>query len=169
MRASETVEIALHMMSLLASVGPRRALSGGRLAEFNSLPATTTAKAMQALASAGLVGGRKGRAGGYYLERDPVEISVAEIVRAVAPDPGFQCSEIRQQGPCRRPDGTYSSRCAIAATMDAAQQKWWQHLEAVSLAELTGRVVGQLDPSETGLATEWLVDKVKVIEPETSG
>jgi Rrf2 family protein len=157
------------MMSLLASVGRGRALSGGRLAEFNSLPATTTAKAMQALANAGLVGGRKGRAGGYYLERDPKEISVAEIVRAVSPDPGFQCSEIRQQGPCRHPDEVYSPRCAIAATMDAAQQQWWRHLEGVSLAEMTSRVVEQLDPIEIDLATKWLSGKVKVVEPDATG
>jgi hypothetical protein len=53
--------------------------------------------------------------------------------------------------------------------MDAAQQQWWRHLEGVSLAEMTGRVVGQLDPVEIDLATEWLADKVKVVEAGGTG
>lgn len=160
MRASETVEIAIHAMLLLAALNENEALSGGRLAEFHSLPPTTTAKAMQSLANAGLVGGRRGRGGGYFLSRDAEKIDLSEIVTAVAGNPGFRCSEIRQQGPCVKHGATYSAQCDVAAVFSEADDAWWSVMRSTTLADLAGRMMVQLSETEVQIATNW-IDKQK--------
>src|ERR1700759_4060831 len=98
MRMSEGVEWAAHCVVLLARLPEGAALPASRLAEYHGVPAPYLAKALQALARAGLVTSKAGRRGGYRLTRDPAQITLLDVVNAVEGDePAFRCTEIRQR------------------------------------------------------------------------
>ena len=59
---------------------PTRRRTAGEIAEATALPLPTVSKLLKQLAASGLLVSHRGAAGGYGLEREPGEISVAEIV-----------------------------------------------------------------------------------------
>src|SRR6188768_3390046 len=99
-RMSDAVEWSIHCCTVLAALPEDQALPAASLAEFHEVPPAYLAKALQALAGAGIVESRPGPLGGYRLARPPSEITVLDVVLAVDGDEtAFQCSEIRQRGP----------------------------------------------------------------------
>jgi Rrf2 family protein len=70
---------AIAVMSYLAANPARRARSG-EIAEARGLSRALTAKLLTQLASARLVGGKRGPGGGYQLAKPPGEISLFDIV-----------------------------------------------------------------------------------------
>jgi FeS assembly SUF system regulator len=82
------VIVATHLAAF-----PERQLTAAALADEVRLPRATVAKILKALAHAGLVTATRGAAGGYRLARDPLSISVAQVVAAIDGDIGLtQCS-----------------------------------------------------------------------------
>ena len=108
----------LHCTTVLALLPADAALPGSRLAEFHGVPAAYLAKALQGLSRAGIVESVPGRKGGYRLGRPPAEISLLDVVDALAgPEPSFRCTEIRKRGPAQVSPRLYSPVCAIAEAM----------------------------------------------------
>lgn len=164
MKISEHVESALHVCVILAAGSGSGGLPVKRLAEFHDLPLASLSKQLQLLSAAGLVVGSAGRVGGYRLSRTPSEISVLEVVEAVdGTDRGFRCREIRREGTCTGPNRKYSPRCAIASTMDAAEDAWRASLRKVSLAQIGKRITSQLDDRTRKQTTAWLDDNERKI------
>jgi Rrf2 family protein len=158
---SVSAEAALHLCVLLAAV-PQRAIAASDLAEFHALAPAATAKLLQQLTAAGIVEARTGRGGGYALARSPQQITVAEIVSAAGGvAPGFRCQEIRRNGPCAGKPSAYSSRCAIARTMDEAESAWWKVLHRQTLASLAGGVAGQVPEARRAQTRNWLLEKAR--------
>ena len=79
---SQTVEYALRAMVCLAAF-PDTRVSAGALADQTRVPPDYLAKVLQLLSKADLIAGRRGVGGGYQLARDPKDIGVLEVIRAV--------------------------------------------------------------------------------------
>lgn len=79
---SQTVEYALRAMVCLAAF-PESRVSAGSLAEQTLVPPDYLAKVLQLLSKADLIAGRRGVGGGYQIARNPKDIGVLEVIRAV--------------------------------------------------------------------------------------
>ena len=80
---SRTAEYALRAAVLLGTA--QAAQSAVAIAKFTQVPTSYLSKILRALGRAGLVTGRRGPQGGFTLTREPKEITILEIVRAVDP------------------------------------------------------------------------------------
>lgn len=79
---SQTVEYALRAMVCLAAF-PDERVSAGALADRTHVPPDYLAKVLQLLSKADLIAGRRGVGGGYQIARDPKDVGVLEVIRAV--------------------------------------------------------------------------------------
>lgn len=159
MRMSSSVESALHICVVLASLPESHVLPSGDLAAFHALAPASLAKQLQALTAADVVAGSTGRVGGYRLARPADAITVYDIVAAIeGPEPMFRCREIRRDGPCTGPDRTYSPTCAIDQAMADAEAAWRTSLTTRTLADLTRTVAADLDPTTATETRTWLTN-----------
>jgi Rrf2 family protein len=151
------VEWALHCAAFLAQAPGDTPIPVKTLAEYHDIPREYLAKAMQALAAAGLVVSTSGPRGGYRLAKAADCITVLDVVEAVEGREGtFRCTEIRKQGPCRRPGQKYSPVCAIAATMYKADRAWRQSLAGTTLADIVQVVARTVRPDDAARSVAWL-------------
>jgi len=81
---SKTAEYALRAVVWLARE-PGRAESADHLAEVTKVPRRYLHKVLQDLVHAGIVRSQSGPSGGYALDKRPEEVSILDIVNAVAP------------------------------------------------------------------------------------
>jgi len=80
MRVSAKADYAVRAaLELAAGDGP---VKGERIAEAQSIPLKFLENILVDLRHAGLVRSQRGPEGGYWLERPPEEISLAEVIRA---------------------------------------------------------------------------------------
>jgi Rrf2 family protein len=80
----KTAEYALRAIVLLSRV-PGQAKSADSLAETAEVPRRYLYKVLQDLVRANLLRSQSGPGGGYRLARSPAEISLLDVVNAVAP------------------------------------------------------------------------------------
>lgn len=93
---------------------------------------------------AGVLAATTGPRGGFRLARPADEVTLLDVVEAVAgTSPPYECREIRQQGTGALPARDCRSTCILAQLMDDAHQAWRRHLRGTSLAD----VVGTLPPT----------------------
>ena len=89
-------------------------------------------KATQALARAGFVETRRGKGGGTRLARDPEDITVGEVVRALEPMEPVECW--REDNQC-----VLTPSCALIGIIDEALEVFFEQLDAVTLAAVCDR------------------------------
>lgn len=129
LRLNKLADYATVVLTAMAG-SPTRMANGPQLAQETHLPAPTVAKVLKRLAREGLVESSRGLHGGYRLARDPADISIADIVRAV-------------EGPIALTDcATHGGGCTLARgcrprdsfrLIDSAIQR---ALEAVTLDQM---------------------------------
>jgi len=166
---SDAVEWSIHCCSLLAAVPEDQALPASRLAEYHDVPPAYLAKALQALAAAGIVESRPGPKGGYRLARPPGEITLLDVVQAVdGPGTAFRCSEIRQRGPgaVDEPDD-YRLPCGIARAMWRAEAAWRSELAAATVGDMVVDFLTHASPARVQRGLEW-VQEVNVQRRRTT-
>jgi Rrf2 family protein len=157
MRLSQGVEWAVHACTLLVAAGPGRGLSLAALAEYHGVPAPYMAKQMQALSKAGIVRTSRGKTGGYALARTADQITLWDVTRALnGPEPLFQCTEIRQQGPCAAKREDCKRPCHIAKAFAEAELAWRSALQGVTIAHIAMDVGRDSAPEHLGHALSWL-------------
>ena len=81
---SKTAEYALRTAVWLAQ-SPEKPASADHLAEVTQVPRRYLHKVVQDLVRAGLVRSQPGPGGGYSLDRPPKNITILDVVNAVAP------------------------------------------------------------------------------------
>ena len=106
-----------------------RAFSARAIAEGTSVPAPYMAKVLKDLARAGLLRSQRGRHGGFALSRPPGEISLLDVVNAVAP------MERIERCPMGRPEHAHAL-CALHRRLDESIARTEHELAACSVAEL---------------------------------
>jgi Rrf2 family protein len=82
MRVSAKADYAIRAAIELAVVAPEQ-IKGERLAALQSIPHKFLENILVDLRHGGLVASQRGAEGGYRLARDPAEITVADVIRAV--------------------------------------------------------------------------------------
>lgn len=81
---SKTAEYALRAVVCLAG-SPQQPASADALADKTKVPRSYLHRVLQDLAAAGLVQSRPGPGGGYLLARSTGEVTILDVVNAVAP------------------------------------------------------------------------------------
>lgn len=126
-RVAEATRLALHAALLLSGADTRRSV--GWLADRLQVSWAHLAKVLQRLEHSGLVVGTRGPAGGYQLARPARNIMLADIIRAMHPDIGFE------KCPFTVPvcDGT---GCALGHFFASINQQIAESLENTRLTDL---------------------------------
>src|ERR687893_1874582 len=84
MRVSAKADYAVRAAAELAAAQKEESpVKGERLAEAQDIPLQFLEHILLELKHARLIQARRGAKGGYWLARDPAEISVADVIRAV--------------------------------------------------------------------------------------
>jgi len=84
MRVTAKADYAVRAAAELARAGDEgRPVKGERVAEAQGIPLNFLENILGDLRQAGIVRSQRGPEGGYWLARDPSEISVADVLRAV--------------------------------------------------------------------------------------
>lgn len=157
------VEWALHCMATLARLPAERFIPTKILAEFHGVPKEYLSKALQALASEGLLEGTLGPKGGYRLARPAHEVSLLAIVEAVEGSrKTFNCQEIRFNNPCvenmTKAQKGKASVCQIAKVMYQADEAWRRTLREKKLSDIVQDVVDEVPAELLAKSDEWILN-----------
>jgi Rrf2 family protein len=137
MKLPVSTEWVLHCATTLAQLEPEEAATAGQLARYYDVPSAHLAKQLQALVRAGVLAATTGPRGGFRLARPASEISLLDVVEAIAGTSSpYECREIRQQGTGALPEKECREACILASIMDAAHEAWRRHLDGFSLADV---------------------------------
>lgn len=127
----------------LASGGARAPLKGEAIATAQAIPVRFLESILAGLRRAGIVASQRGSDGGYWLARPAVDVSVADVIRAV-------------EGPLADVHGEPPEEVVYAGAAVELQRVWIAArvalrdvLETTSIAAIAA---GRLPPSVTALA-----------------
>lgn len=82
-RLGKLTDYGLVLMTCIARSEGSKLRTARNLAEESRLPLSTVSKLLKLLMQGGLLISHRGIRGGYVLERDPLEISVVDIIAAI--------------------------------------------------------------------------------------
>jgi len=154
------VEWGIHCCVLLAGLPPERYLATKDLAEFHGLPKEYLSKALQSLSQAKIVESVLGPTGGYRLAKAADEITFLDVVEAIEGRKStFNCTEIRQNNPCRLADYCDSKPCGIASIMWQADEAWREKLRSVRLSDVIEQYVAETPVDLLERSTEWVLER----------
>ncbi|MBT8069812.1 MAG: SUF system Fe-S cluster assembly regulator [Xanthomonadales bacterium] len=129
LRISKMTDYAIMVMVELHGLRGE-VLSAHALAERSHLELPTVSKVLKLLVKTDLVASYRGPSGGYSLERDAEEISVAEIIAAIeGPIAMTECSV--EEGLCAQ-----EAVCGLRGNWQRISLAIAKAMEAVSLAEM---------------------------------
>jgi FeS assembly SUF system regulator len=139
LRISKMTDYAIMVMvELHASRG--EVLSAHALADRSSLELPTVSKVLKLLVKVGLVESFRGANGGYSMEMDAADISVAEIIAAIeGPIAMTECSV--EEGLCAQ-----EAICSLRGNWQRISIAITKAMEGVSLAEMSKPVNPALSP-----------------------
>lgn len=148
MQLSTFTDYALRMLMHLA-VADGYKLTTRQISDIHDAKYNHLAKVTQWLVREGYVASTRGRAGGLELARDPAEINIGTVVRALEGHDGLV--------DCLRPDGGGSCalfpQCVLTGALAEAQEAFFRSLDSKTLAQLTPegrRIVPLLQRLNTG-------------------
>lgn len=124
---SKTAEYALRAIAFLAG-RPEHPASADLLAEKTKVPRRYLQRVLQDLVLAGLVHSRPGPGGGYLLSVGTDELTIFDIVQAVAP-----LERIRE---CPLGLKTHTALCPLHAELDRAYAATEEAFKAVTIKQL---------------------------------
>ncbi|MDB5247716.1 MAG: Rrf2 family transcriptional regulator [Segetibacter sp.] len=78
---SKKTKYAINALVYLAKGKPGEAIQISRIAESENISRKFLEAILLVLRNAGLLASKKGMAGGYYLQKNPEDINIAEVVR----------------------------------------------------------------------------------------
>lgn len=131
MQLSKFSDYALRTLMHLA-VAKEHMLTTRQIADIHDAKYNHLAKVTQWLVREGYVASVRGRSGGLRLAKDTKDVNVGQILRALE----SQSNLVE----CLRPDGgncVLSGACGLTSALRAAQDAFFQSLDAMTLADLT--------------------------------
>ena len=139
MRVSTRGDYASRALLSLALHGGNSPTSVREIAERTALPQPYLEQILLALKGAGLVRSKRGVGGGYVLAREPADIKLSEIVRAVdGPIAAGDFGEPHTDGAC-----DHEGQCVLLAIWAAAGLQMRGFLDSFSLAQITAMAQGE--------------------------
>ena len=138
MRVSTRGDYASRALLSLALHADQAPTSVREIAERTALPPPYLEQILLALKGAGLVRSKRGVGGGYVLARDPTEILLSEIIRAVeGPITAGDFIEPHTDGAC-----DHEGQCVLLTIWSAAGAHMRQFLDSFTLADIAGMARG---------------------------
>ncbi len=113
---------AVRALQYLAKTHGQGPVQIGEIAEQQRIPRKFLTVILSELSREGLVGTKRGRAGGYWLERPPAEISYGDVVRITRGSLALvPCASRLAYEPCDNcvPEGDCHLRLVMLAVRDA--------------------------------------------------
>ena len=139
MRVSTRGDYASRALLSLALHSDDAPTSVREIAERTALPQPYLEQILLALKGAGLVRSKRGVGGGYVLARDPSDIKLSEIVRAVdGPISAGDFGEPHTDGAC-----DHEGQCVLLAIWAASGSHMRRFLDSFSLAQITAMAQGE--------------------------
>ncbi|TNE40906.1 MAG: SUF system Fe-S cluster assembly regulator [Alphaproteobacteria bacterium] len=129
-KLSKMTDYGVVIMSEMARQ-PDRTMTAPDMSLFTGLPVPTAAKILRILAKSPFVSSQRGAHGGYTLTREPDEISIAEIVRAME-GPVAVTSCVDESGN----DCSVEERCPMRGGWEKINRALNTALEEVTLADM---------------------------------
>jgi Rrf2 family protein len=127
---SQSTDLAIHGLWALACLETGRFLLIWGISRREPVCESYLSKVFQRLTRAGLTRAMRGKRGGYTLARPPAEISVGDVVRAMAPEPPmYQC--LAQERCCEAIEN-----CLLLRVFAEAEQHMYAVLDRITLADL---------------------------------
>lgn len=133
LRLNRTTEYAIFALRYLSLKGSDESASAREIADHFGLPFDITAKTLQRLKDAGLIASAQGSRGGYKLQRDLEQVSLAEFLDLMEGSHGVvACADVEAQSAsgCE-----YSGRCQISGVLKALDSRLKSMLATVKLSE----------------------------------
>jgi FeS assembly SUF system regulator len=132
LRLTKKADYSLIALRLFASRKSRtgEALSAKELAEASGIPLPILSKLLQKLGKSGFLESAYGTNGGYRLARDPKDISVLEVIRAID-GPIVLANCFTQDTSCG-----HSGRCTVRRPLRRIHEGILQLLENVSIEDM---------------------------------
>ena len=145
---SQRSRYALKALIRLVRAGKGVSLSSRVIAAEEDIPLSFLEQIMLDLKRAGFVGSRRGKAGGYFIDRDPASLSLAAVLRQidgpVAPLPCLSKTAYRRCEDC-----AVERTCALRIVLGETYEAMLEVLEKRTLAEAVARA--DLVSSEEGV------------------
>jgi FeS assembly SUF system regulator len=143
LRIGKLTDYGIDLLTLFAD--PREALSvqgisAAELSRRSRVPLPTVSKICKLLTKAELLIGSRGKSGGYRLTRDPSEISVADVVRALE-GPIALTACIADPGSCSLEDS-----CGTRTNWQRINQHVFASLESVKISQMRSPRPGPVSP-----------------------
>ncbi|MVO16191.1 RrF2 family transcriptional regulator [Parasedimentitalea huanghaiensis] len=130
MQLSKFSDYALRILIHLAA-SPDQLLSTRQIAELHDAKYNHLAKITGWLVNEGYAISSRGRGGGLKLAKQPDEINLGKVFRALEADkPLVECMS-PDGGNCR-----FSTACGLSVILDTAQEAFFQSLEQFTLSDL---------------------------------
>ena len=144
---SQRSRYALKALICLVRAGAGASLSTRLIASQENIPAAFLEQIMLDLKRAGFVRSRRGKDGGYFIDRDPAQLSLAQVLREidgpVAPLPCLSKTAYKRCEDCK-----VEQTCALRIVLAETYQAMLAVLEKRTLAEAISRA--DLVSSEQG-------------------
>ena len=132
MRVSAKVDYAVRAGAELAAAAGEGPVKGDHIATAQKIPLKFLENILLDLKHAGLVQSQRGTEGGYWLAKDPAEISLADVIRAV-------------EGPIANVRGERPEQVEYSGVAEPLREVWIavrgnlrEVLEKVTLADIAG-------------------------------
>ena len=139
MRVSTRGDYAARALLSLALHAEETPTSVREIAERTALPQPYLEQILLALKGAGIVRSKRGVGGGYVLARDPAEIRLSEIIRAVdGPITAGDFGDPHTDGAC-----DHEGQCVLLAIWGSAGSHMRKFLDSYSLADIAGMSRGK--------------------------
>jgi len=139
MRVSTRGDYAARALLSLALHAADTPTSVREIAERTALPQPYLEQILLALKGAGIVRSKRGVGGGYVLARDPAEIRLSEIIRAVdGPITAGDFGDPHTDGAC-----DHEGQCVLLAIWGSAGSHMRKFLDSYSLADIAGMSRGK--------------------------
>ncbi|MDD9865075.1 MAG: Rrf2 family transcriptional regulator [Verrucomicrobiales bacterium] len=149
MKLSQRGEYALRALLVLGMNHGPEVVRIRDIAQQQNIPRRFLEQILNDLKSAGFVQSRRGVAGGYRLQRDPAEISLADIIRHLeGPLAPVGCVSVNYYQRCSCPD---EAKCAIRSVMQEVRDAIVSALEGVTVSHLCDRVRDLQGPMDNPL------------------
>jgi len=149
-RTTEYGLMALRHMSRKRAHDPREVTSAREIADTYKLPFEITAKTLQRLKDTGLIQSAQGARGGYLLQKQLGDVSLAQFLEMMeGPQSVVACGTSVQaeagSTPC-----SYHSSCEIKHLMSNLNDKVFNFLSGINLAEISEGLEIQPQPHVGG-------------------
>jgi Rrf2 family protein len=126
---------ALKALSILAEDGDRGLVATGELAERGGIPRKFLETILRELQQHGILFSQRGPGGGYALRREPADIALATVVRALnGPLPAMPCVTQRASVGCAGCNNGHP--CSLSKVMKELHDVTARVLETTTLLDL---------------------------------